>query len=98
MYVVIDECSSLASKWEQLSGFLGLRISLIETIKQNHPGGNTGFWNEALKHWIKQNYNTQRFGMPSWRSLLAAVAEVERLQFKTLAAKHRGTILSLPYW
>ena len=86
--IVIDECSSLAAKWEQLSGFLGLRISLIEIIKQNHPGDNVGCWNEALKHWIKQNYNTKKFTEPSWRSLLTAVAKVEKLLFKKLASKH----------
>ena len=88
--IVIDECSSLAAKWEQLSGFLGLKISVIDTIKQNHPGDNIGCWNEALKQWIKQNYNTLKFGVPSWRSLLTAVAKVDKLQFKELSAEHQG--------
>ena len=86
---MIDECSLLAAKWEQLSGFLGLRISLIETIKQNHPGDNVGCWNEALKHWIKQAYNTSKFGEPSWRTLLKAIAKVDKLHFKKIAADHQ---------
>ena len=89
--IVIDECSSLAAKWEQLSGFLGLKISLIRTIKQNHPGDNIGCWNEALEYWIQQDYNTGKFGLPSWKSLLTAVAKVEKLQCKKLAADHQGT-------
>ena len=86
---MIDECSSLAAKWEQLSGFLGLRISLIETIKQNHPGDNVGCWNDALKHWIKQGYNTSKFGEPSWQMLLKAIAKVDKLEFKKIAADHQ---------
>ena len=87
---MIDECSSLAAKWEQISGFLGLRLSLIDTIKQNHPGDNIGCWNDALKHWIKQNYNTGKFHEPSWRSLLKAIARVDRALFKKLASEHQG--------
>ena len=88
--IVIDECSSLTAKWEQLSGFLGLRLSLINSIKDNHPGDNCACWNEALKQWITQNYTTRRFGEPSWGTLLKAVAKVDKLQFKNLAAMHRG--------
>ena len=86
--IVIDECSSLAAKWEQISGFLGLKISLIETIKHGHHGDNIACWNDALKHWIKQNYNTVKFGEPSWKSLLKAISKVDKLKLKKLAPEH----------
>ena len=92
--VVISECSSLAAKWEQLSAFLGLRMSRIDIIKQNHPGNNVGCWNDAIKHWIKQDYNTRKFGLPSWKSLLTAVAQVEKLRCKNMAAEHQKGTLS----
>ena len=88
--VVIIECSSLAAKWEQLSGYLGLSIRLIDNIKGNHPNNNSACWNDALKHWILQNYKTEKFGSPSWRTLLRAVAEVDKLLFRVLAPKHQG--------
>ena len=94
---MIDECSSLAAKWEQLSGFLGLRLSLIETIKQNHLRDNIGYWNDALRHWIKQNYNTGKFREPSWRSLLKAIAKVDRALFKKLASEHQGKSSCIQY-
>ena len=87
---MIVECSSLAANWEQLSGYLGLSIGLIDSIKGNHPGDNSSCWNEALKQWIKQNYKTQKFGEPSWKTLLQAVAMVDNLMFKNLATKHQG--------
>ena len=89
--IVIKECSTLAAKWENVSGYLGLSFSLIDDIKGDSPGNLAGCWNEALKNWIKQNYNTQRFGLPSWRTLLEGVARVDRLLFKKLAYKHKGT-------
>ena len=81
--------------WEKVSGYLGLSFELIETIKRDNPRDSAGCWNEALKEWIKQNYDTKKFGRPSWRSLLKAVAEVDNLLFEKLAAKHSqpGTLI-----
>ena len=86
---VIRECSSLSAKWQQLGGYLGLRIGLIDSIKWNYPNDNSACWSEALKHWIRQNYNTVRFGLPSWRVLLEAIARENCLLFNNLAAKYQ---------
>ena len=85
---MIDECSSLGSKWEKISGFLGLPPSLIATIRGNHPNDISGCWNDALLQWIAQKYNTVKFGEPSWKTLLTAIAKVDKLSFKKLADKH----------
>ena len=87
--IVVIECKSLAAKWEELSIYLGLSFEVTDNIKGS--GDNHHCWSETLKHWIKQNYNTEKFGLPSWRSLLTAVAKVDKLLFKELAAKHQGT-------
>ena len=91
---MIKECSSLAAKWEQLSGYLGLSIGRIDIIKENFRNNASGCWNEALKQWIQQNYRTAKFGLPSWRTLLEAVVRVDKLLFKNLADKHQGTVFS----
>ena len=88
--IVIKECGSLAANWEHLSGFLGLSIGLIDGIKATPPVTPVGCWNEALKHWVRQNYKTDRFGLPSWRTLLESVARFDKLLFKKLAAEHPG--------
>ena len=80
----------MSAKWEIVGGFLGLSISVIDNIKATAPVTTVGCWHEALKNWIKQNYNTGKHALPSWRSLLAAVARVDRLLFKKLAAAHPG--------
>jgi hypothetical protein len=88
---VFDECSPLASKWQQLSAYLGLKLSIIDRIKSNFPSDSLGCWSEALKEWIKMNYDTQRFGKPSWKTLLKAIAKVDKLHFRRLATGHQGT-------
>jgi hypothetical protein len=89
--IVMRECGTLSTKWQQLGGYLGIRIGLIEDIKGNYPNDNSACWSETLKHWIHQNYNTARFGLPSWRTLLEAIARVNHLLFKTLAEKYRAS-------
>ena len=84
--VVSVECGSLAAKWEQLSAYLGLAKADIDRIRESHPRDILGCWSEALSQWIKQNYSTQRFDLPSWRSLLKAVAMVDRRFCKELAS------------
>ena len=90
---MITECSSLAANWEQLSAYLGLPFKVIDGIRGSHPSNISGCWNDSLKQWITQNYNTGKFGEPSWRTLLRAVTKVDKLQFKKIAAKHQGELL-----
>ena len=87
---MFDECSSLASKWQQIGAYLGLEFSVIGRIRRDFPNDSLVCWSEALKEWVTQNYNTQKFGEPSWKTLLKAVAKVDKLYFKRLAAEHQG--------
>lgn len=87
--IVIIKCSSLAAKWEQLSAYLGLSMSMIDRIKANRHGDCAACWNEALKEWIMQNYNAEKFGKPSWKVLLRNVAHFDKLLFKKLVEEHQ---------
>ena len=87
--MIILECGSLAAKWKQLSGFIGLSSTVIDQIRCDHPNDSSCCWNEALNQWIKQNYNTEKFGKPSWQTLLGAVVHVDRRLFEKLASEHK---------
>ena len=89
--LVVMETASLGFNWEKLVVYLGLSFDLIDnTIRKASDS-----WSEALKQWIKQNYNTKKYSEPSWRTLLRAVAQVNKLQFRTLADKHKSMDPSL---
>ena len=82
------ETRSLAAYWNEISISLGLSRKMISnSIKV--AGDSYQCWSEALKQWIQQNYNTKKFGEPSWRRLLKAIAVVNRAQCKELAVKHQ---------
>ena len=88
---MIDECRLLAAEWEELSSYLGLSSSSINNIKKHrHRHPIVGCLNDALNHWINKNYDTQKFGLPSWRSLLKAVANLNMWMCMDLAAKHQS--------
>ena len=86
---IIVACSSLAVKWQQLSGFLGLSIKTIRAIRGTFPSDNDGSLNEALMQWILQEYNTEKFSLPSWKSLLKAISRVDQPLFEKLAKEHQ---------
>ena len=95
--VVFEKCTPLASKWQQLSAYLGLKMSIIDRIRSDFPNDSLGCLSEALKEWIKMNYDTEKFGRPSWKTLLNAIAKIDQLQFTTLATEHQGTGSSSSY-
>jgi hypothetical protein len=78
---------SLSDQWDTIAGFLGLEASKIARIRRDNHDHCTRCWNSALLEWIR---NTTKFGEPSWRTFLKAVALVNELQFKKLAADHPG--------
>ena len=89
--MVIGECGSLAAKWEQISVLIGLRSDMIEQIRLHNQNQISLCWNEAMSEWIiKQNYTFEKFGKPSWRTLLKAVVQVNRRLFEELARKHKS--------
>ena len=44
-----------------------------------------------MSEWIiKQNYTFEKFGKPSWQTLLKAVVQVNRRLFEELARKYKS--------
>ena len=46
--------------------------------------------NEALKEWLKLNYNHLKYGRPSWRRLAEAVQSLDYGIFEVIARNHAG--------
>lgn len=86
--MVVMESSSLAAHWAKLGSYLGLQSSYIDVIRGGNPLCPSSSWSETLSQWIKQNYSTRAHGLPSWRTLLRAIAKVDKLLFQKLAIKH----------
>ena len=82
------ECSSLAAKWKEVSLCLGLEKTAIDNIEADSKSVTNSLI-EALTMWIRRNYSTKSFGLPSWPTLVKAVARVDQRLAEELASKHQ---------
>lgn len=75
---------------------LALRLSqdVLSVIKKECAGDAKAHLRDVVAHWLQRNYNTERFGHPSWRMLADAVANsaggTDRLLALKIAEKHKG--------
>ena len=93
-YDVYEEVITMAGSWEQMA--IGLRLpppmkSLIATKHCNNPEKCLF---AVMEEWLKGVCNVQKYGHPSWRVLVQAVADpiggANPALAHSIAAKHLG--------
>ena len=98
--MVFDALLPVSAKWSRLCCSLGLRASLLDTIKKNHPGDMEDCLFEGLQQWILKNYDTTKHGLPSWRRLVKAVDDSSSGHNHALALEiaenHKGEYMHTP--
>ena len=85
---VLDEVETLSSQWKLLSTKLCIKDSSLGIIEKNHPSDVQTCLLEALREWLKLNYNHQRHSRPSWRRLAKAVKTLDNGLFERIAKSH----------
>ena len=91
---VMDEVEDLGASWDTLATYLRLKTSAIEVIRRNNSGNCSRCLFDVITEWLKQNYNTAKYGKPSWRQLAAGVRKLDGGMFKRIATAHlRGKVL-----
>lgn len=63
---------TLAAKARSLGLALGLSVSKLDTIRSDFNDSDEVL-TEVLNTWLKQAYDVEKYGCPSWRSLARAV-------------------------
>ena len=71
----MDEVESLKCAYFQLGRSLRLRDADLKDIRQTYPveSEQDTALNDVLLLWLRQKYNVERFGPPTWRMLVEAV-------------------------
>ena len=73
-YDVLHEVNGLAGRWSNMC--LVLRLQPLEnTIKADHSKNPDDCLRAVVDNWLKKNYNCQKFGSPTWKTLVKAVAD-----------------------
>ena len=65
---------SATARWKDIGLALRLNPSQLNTIGRGN-GDVEDCLTEMLTLWLQKNYNTERFGEPSWELLVAAVGD-----------------------
>ena len=63
-----------AARWKDIGLALRLHPGQLKKIEKENRGLDDCL-TEMLTLWLKKNYNTERFGEPSWKLLAAAVGD-----------------------
>ena len=82
---------SLNAQWRDIGIALGISGDKLDEIEGNNRQ-TTNCLSSILTTWVRQNYDTGKFKLPSWRTLCMALSQVSdnKKFIKDLALKHGG--------
>ena len=70
---VFEEIVVLKSQYHLVGRYLGVPLSQLDAIRINYHLSTDQALAEVLLVWLRQGYNVERFGPPTWRRLVEAV-------------------------
>lgn len=86
----MDAVNGLAGEWSKLACKLRLSDDDTKIVKRNNPENIEECLKDSIVLWLKESYNTARFGHPSWRTLVIAVKDMNKALAVEIANAHRG--------
>ena len=96
---VKEETAKLAAKFLPVGAVLGLPPSELDKISRNCPRDCDEALFQVIVTWLRQSYDVNKHGHPSWKTLVEAVASEAGGQNPALARKiaaaHRGKVKSI---
>lgn len=78
---------NLDGVWKDFGTALGISVTSVKGVSLAHPGDPGLCLFDVVHKWLCKDYNHQRFGLPSWRALVKAVASNVGGQNPALAEK-----------
>ena len=93
-YDVFEEVITMAGSWEQLAVGLRLPPPKKSLIAIKHCNSPERCLLAVVEEWLKGDYDVEKYGHPSWRLLVRAVADpiggANPALAHSIAAKHSG--------
>ena len=69
----MQEVISVKSRYYALGRTLGLPPGELESIRQTNAHNPEQALNDILLMWLRQKYSIEKFGLPTWQSLVKAI-------------------------
>ena len=67
--------TDISAKWKHIGIALRLKPAKLQEIAATHLGNPSDCILEVLINWLNKNYNTEKFGEPTWRRIVEVVAD-----------------------
>ncbi len=88
----MNALTTVQSRYYEIGTQLHLRA--LDAIRKNSSTDTTIAMGEVVEEWLKENYNTEKFGHPSWKMLVEVVANPNggnnNYLAKKIAREHPG--------
>ena len=88
------EVMGLAAKYDSFGNALGLPSNELKSIGRECLGVTKRALGQVISTWLQQSYNVDRYGQPSWRTLVKAVGSpsggYNHALAEKIASAHRG--------
>lgn len=96
---LMKELVEVMDKWKLIGVALGLKPSKIKVIDEENHSNIANCFMDTLTSWLNRNYNTAKFGEPSWHKLVEAVASPaggnNKVLAESIASRHQCKLISL---
>ena len=82
----------MAHRWQNLCILLGISQSKIDAINITCLGRPCDCLSRGVNEWLQRNYNTDKYGLPSWRTLIEYIDDIDCALARDLVKKHEGNL------
>ena len=90
---IMDELKNVLSRHREIGSRLHLKDDQLNVIDQRNPVGARAM-KAVIIEWLKKNYDTTRFGPPTWKALVVAVANPlggnNKAEAERIACRHKA--------
>lgn len=90
---VFTSVSPLSAKWHNLCCALGLTPSQLSQIESDRHVNVEACLRDGLTYWLRENHNTKKHGLPTWRRLVEAVDKNNHALALKIAKQHNSELL-----
>lgn len=75
MHPVLKALIEVLSEWKPIGIGFGLKSSKLKEIEETHHNNLKKCLIDVIMNWLSKNYDTSKFGDPSWRKVVEVVAD-----------------------
>uniref|UniRef100_A0A1X7TQ14 Uncharacterized protein n=1 Tax=Amphimedon queenslandica TaxID=400682 RepID=A0A1X7TQ14_AMPQE len=72
-YDIYEKMEQPSARWKHISISLRLKINTINKIEADCRGDTIICLQKVLEHWLRKDYDYERYGIPCWRRVCLAV-------------------------